>query len=465
MIVFVALLMVFGVMFGTGTLAIDLGYSMAEQTLMQNAADAGALAAAKKMASAVSNGNSGPVFLVADADVHKEAQSLAGINTADALGRSYETVVEYLDCDGYPAASQTFTAGSFTPSGKSGPSFPAPPGSLAADVYAAAVEQASGHTPPYTLSKPPYTQSATVGSASTICQVRVYVRATSPALFASIPPLGLKTEAATASATARIAPTAPPTEITNTWPVTHYLPDGGPTDCPYGGSKGPCQFWDSGSGSLINGSFKETIDLSKLAYPSDANVQLFNCDSATCWDQDHPGTHQLSDVQYWLANLWHGHIKALPDPSDPTKPDPNCLNVSPGFPQCQNSRLQVDSLYDAGDHGQNLAGQVQSYINSPFHSEGTDPTCSCKFVTLPIYLWQYGETYDSTTKTWSPWTIKNKAKYPDRIIVLEVRNFRFVAKQANASSVEGYYVSFYNPNGIPGNGPPNNVANTVVLVG
>src|SRR5262245_49328248 len=53
MIVFVALLIGLGVLFGSQALVVDLGYSMGQQGVMQNSADAGALAAAKLLASSV----------------------------------------------------------------------------------------------------------------------------------------------------------------------------------------------------------------------------------------------------------------------------------------------------------------------------------------------------------------------------------------------------------------------------
>ena len=41
MIVFLAALLGAGVLFGTGALVVDHGYTMDQQTVMQNAADAG----------------------------------------------------------------------------------------------------------------------------------------------------------------------------------------------------------------------------------------------------------------------------------------------------------------------------------------------------------------------------------------------------------------------------------------
>src|SRR5262249_24632876 len=101
MIIFFALMIVAGVIFGTGTVAVDLGHTMDQQTVMQNSADAGVLAAARLMAGSVTNGTSGPVFMVPRSQVYQTAKNIADANhSVAAPGVTYTLSLDYLDCSG-----------------------------------------------------------------------------------------------------------------------------------------------------------------------------------------------------------------------------------------------------------------------------------------------------------------------------------------------------------------------------
>src|SRR5262249_34347455 len=102
----------------------------------------------------------------------------------------------------------------------------------------------------------------------------------------------------------------------------------------------------------------------------------------------------------------------------------------------------------------------------------------CNYVTMAVFFWSYGEenvclnTNGCTGPTrvfnqgtpWDGTTSANNINDQGRFVLSKVRLFRFTAQDINSSNMSGNYVGFYNPNGIPGNGPPNAVANTVKLV-
>jgi len=454
-IIFIALLMGLGVMFGSEAMIVDLGYGMGQQGAMQNAADAGAMAAGKLLAGSASNGSNGVVYVVTDNQVHQTAQSLADANHPDGMsGATYTMAIEYLDCNGNASGTPNFTASS-------------DPG-LVTDV--AAQQKITGAR--QTTAK---ANDIGIGSApdwswsSPICELRVYTRVSNGALLAST--MGVQTEAATASATARIYPTAPPTTISNVWPITHWLGDSNPDTCVFQPGN-PCTFWTSQSG---NNSFKEVVDLSRYSQlalnnkPSIQREQLFepslsptpfhdNCTTApVCYDATYPGNNgKNTDAPNWVANGWSGQLYV--DPNDAT-----CTDSTKVVQQCQNSRLEVYG----GDMGNNIASSMKSFINA--HSEGIDPTCNCAYVTMPVFFWKYGEQNLNVTSNQGalcdPSGKGCNSNSVQRVILQEVRRFRFNTATVSGSSVQGYYVSFYNPNAPPSNAPPNGIANTVALVG
>src|SRR5262245_41043015 len=76
MMVLLALLMGLGVLFGSQALVVDLGYSMVKQGAMQNAADAGAMAAGKLMAGEVALDTSNKaVYQLSDNQTHRQVAS------------------------------------------------------------------------------------------------------------------------------------------------------------------------------------------------------------------------------------------------------------------------------------------------------------------------------------------------------------------------------------------------------
>ena len=449
-LVFLALMMASGVFFGILALVVDLGYGMDQQGVMQNAADAGSLAAAQLMAGSVALNSAGqPVYAVSDNEVNSKAQQFVDYNKSSA-----KTAVEYL---GWSGTCVSFSPRTFTYA--SDPSL----------IPAGAVRSVSTAAASTSLNSIP----------TNTCGVRVFANVTYDSMFAAAPPIGISTEGATASAAARIAPTSAPTTFGDVWPITHYEDPANPDPaCAFeiGGCALP--FWDSHG----TANFKYLVDMSKRSGLNTARDQLFapnlgsspllTNDCATlslfnfqpCYDPKHPGSNdKQADVNYWLANGWHGQIYVPVDPNDPTKDDTMCTNVSRVISSCPNSRLEMFG----GDLGNNAADPMRAYLNS-YPDQTLDPTCNCLSATVNVFFWRWGEqNIDVTTNIGSIWgnSSKDKSNNLQRMVVDKVRRFRFNAQTIGSSSVSGYFVGFYVPNGTPSYGAPSNTANTVILIG
>jgi hypothetical protein len=496
-IVFVALLMGLGVLFGTQALVVDLGYGMAQHGAMQNAADAGALAAGRLMAGSVSlDTTNKAVYALSDNQVHQQVATLAGANftgqwvtmprvpTAADSGylpgthwlntltgaefelttispvtwtrptATHQIAVQYLPCPGQSSGTPNFSATSDA--------------DLVGDI--AAQQGIVG-----TRQTPARANDLGIGSApdwswsNPICMLRVWTRESHPPLLASA--IGRTTdEQELAQATVRIAPTTPPSVFTDVWPITHY-DDPKKPDPPCAFEINGCDlpFWDSQG----IGNFKMLVDMSRYSAlgGSGTREQLFapnltgtprldrNCPSlalfhfAPCYDSTWAGTHdKQTDLEHWLANGWNGQLY-LPNESDPKCTDPARI-----VQECPNSRLEVFG----GDLGNNVAQPMNDYVAN--HFDSIDPTCNCQSATVTVFFWRYGEqSINQTTNIGSVWNGGNGNSI-QRIIVEKVRRFRFNRSTIHSSSVSGYFVGFYSDSP-PQAGPPGSVANTVVLVG
>jgi hypothetical protein len=494
MMIFFALMIALGVIFGTGAVVIDGGYGMAQQTVMQNAADAGALAGAKLMANQVTTGsNNTVIYMVKDRDVFNQASTFASSNYSRSTdGATYSLAVRYQACP--PSGSGTppvyFPMFSALTSDSSVLNIANSEGLVAEAQKQGLLTTSPPPTAAQILQKlrfssPDALGIGTVGTVpwdgwpSSVCSVRVYSETNYNSILAGV--IGQQTGFVTANATARIFPTAPPSfESANFWPITHQItsnPSTLPEACVY---PAQCTFWDG------KGQFKEDVDFSKNSFEPPNDEQLFKCSAEPCWDQNRIGNHTLTDLQYWLENPFRGHLSISMDPLNPSKFNPNCTDSDKDFvlENCPNSRLETFKLTNTGDKGQNIACEIEGpqsdsqtcknnpdltpnykgYIPTNGDPNNLDPTCQCKFVTLPVFLWQHGEVWQQQGQnvgSWKTWDEKNGS--PDRIIIREARLFRFLAEQANNSSVTGYYVAYYIANGTSYDGPPTAVANTVKL--
>jgi len=400
------------VLFAILALVIDLGIATAQLRGLQNAADAGVMAGAKIMAESVTQGQGTVVYgSLTNQVVHDRAISLGAPNRVVSLPTfAYATAVQFRDCSPVPG-SLGFTAASD-----------------------AALVAALGGT---------RLASSSTNVPNNTCSIKVNTQVTFPAYFAVM--LGYPELTVGARAAARIAPTAAPTQVTGFWPVTHWSADPDPSCNDEVGSL--CTFWDSNAPP--GGTFKEVINLSRYS-------DLFGSPMLQHWrvDYDHrwPGnTGKLNDLPEWVRNGWQG--TAIVDEGDVRCQTANLA--------CPNSKFEVYG----GNMGNNIASEMNAYINDSARREGIDPVRGA-YASINVFFWRYGEqgivratdrgTVWGTSVTESPSTLQ-------RIILQKVRRFRFYTSTVSSSSVKGYFVSFYNGGGVPQNGPPSTVANTVVM--
>jgi hypothetical protein len=464
MIIFFALMIVFGVIFGTGAVVVDLGYGMGQQTITQSAADAGAMAGTKVLASSVVS--SPPVvYLAADDDVNTKATNFANYNQAG--GHTPIAAVEYVIWSGSYSTGTCPTT---------------PPGltSTAARSFTTGSNFAAlGTQPPGTVwNRVPSVPNDT-------CALRVYTSVTYNSIFAEIPPISIPQQTVRASATARVFPAKEPTTITNTWPITHWEGD----VCPYTPGS-PCSFWGNSGGN-----FKQLVNFSEDSpVAAKVNPPVWNLQHMDDYDHTFPGTNQANpnedDWDNWFLFGFHGQLNVS---------HPNCSTLTPSnqstwnLAGCKNSRVERYG----GNHGSNIAQDIYAYIdgcdkNGPWNGPGNNP-CSVSpggysklkanaegfdssighYVTMHVFLWKYAENnLNSTTDLGATLTLGSTGN-TDRIILDDVQCFRFgdgqdqngktIKNVLNSSSVEGYWVSCPATD-ISGNGPPITAANAVRLV-
>ena len=257
--------------------------------------------------------------------------------------------------------------------------------------------------------------------------------------------IGYPTQTVSARATARIAPTNPPTTFTGVWPVTHWTYND--PGCTYTLNT-LCTFWDSNAPP--GGSFKETIDMSRYSTLMPGRNQHW-----VDYDHSWPGnTGQIPDLEHWLQYGWRGTIFV-------DEFDSRCQEGTATL-ACPNSRFEIYN----GNNGNNLADMMRAYINDPANLQGTEPGFG-NWATINVFFWRYGEQGINlaTDSGGSLWEGPSHPADIQRIILQKVRGFKFysIASFPNNSAVKGYYVSLFVTNGQPQSGPPSAVANTVVL--
>jgi hypothetical protein len=438
---------------GVAAMVVDLGYGMVQQGVVQNAADAGALAAGRLMAGSVAlDASQKPVYALSDNLIHQQAADLADDNFVGAVADNHRSLaVQYLQCDGSPAGTRSFTHNSDP------------------DLVVALVGSDKRM-----LAAPALQVPLGNDSSAPICMVRVYAQESHPPFFARI--LGqTANEQERAQATVRISPTAPPTVFTNLWPITHRE-DGNDKPCAFTlDATCPTAFWGK-QGDI--GSFKEAVDMSRLSAIGSKPEQLFapnlvgwprrdqDCKAASleslfhlkpCYDETHPGTNTKDDAYFWATNGFGGQIYV---PVDGDAKDPRCADYAQAAPNCPNARLETN-INGIG------AGPMRTALLNAINTGPIDPTCNCPGVTRAVLFWKYGEKVDSSTNLGTSWDDighpSDKSGGLNRVIIDKVRNFRFNTSTVGSNYITGYFVSFYT-NNPPQGGPPSSTANTVSLV-
>ena len=400
------------VLLGMLALVVDLGMGMVQLRALQNAADAGSMNGARVMAATVATDSSNNVIYVSltNQTVHDRVLAFVTPNRLVSLAAfTYTTAVEFLNCS---SGSLGFT-----------------------NASDATLVSSLGGT---------RLGSTTTTVPNNTCSLRVHTRVNFPSFFAGI--IGVDNQTVGARATARIAPTSPPTTITGVWPISRWVYND--PGCTY--SVGTlCTFWDSNPPP--GGDFKEAIDLSRysqMVYPGTLRNQHWV-------DYDHrwPGNGgKTVDLPEWLRYGWQG--KMFVDETDP-----RCQTADLA---CPNSKFEIYG----GNTGNNMADMMRAYINDPTYLEGTDPVRG-NYATVTVFFWRYGEQEPFVNNVGTLWgnSANPLTENPNnirRVILQKVRRFRFYTSTVDSSAVRGYFVSFFNE-GTPQNGPPSAVANTVIL--
>jgi hypothetical protein len=466
MMIFFALMIALGVVFGTGAIVLDGGYGMGQQTVMQTSADAGAMAGAKVLASSVVS--SPPVvYLASDSDVGTASTNFTNANNAPIAATEYviwSGSYSTGSCPTTPPSLSSTVTRYFTTSSK----------------FAALGTQPPGTSWNHVTSVPNDT-----------CALRVYTSTTFNSIFAEVPPINVAQQTVVAVATARIFPANPPTTITNTWPITHFEGD----TCTYTPGS-PCTFWGN-SGT----NFKQLVNFSEDSPIAAATKPLatWTLQHMDAWDPTYPGTNQANpaedDWDNWFLFGFHGQLNVA---------DSNCSNLTTGLPNstwtltppppnCKNSRVERYG----GNHGSNIAQDIYAYIdgcnasgswngpgNNPCsaspggftkllpHYEGFDSSIG-NYVTMHVFLWKYAEENLDPKVDLGRTLTNTPTSAVDRVILDDVQCFRFgdgqdqsgktIKNVLNSSNVQGYWVSCPATD-ISGNGPPITTANAVRLV-
>ncbi len=412
--VLVLLALAVAVLFGMLALVVDLGLGMVQLRGLQNAADAGSMNGARSMASSVATDASNNVIYVSltNQSVHDRVLAFVTPNRPATLSSfTYVMAVQFLDCSN---SSLGFTAASD-----------------------AGFVAALGGT---------LLASSTTVVPNNTCSLRVHTQVSYPSLFARV--IGQPTQTVTARATARIAPTNPPTTFSGVWPISHWTYND--SGCTY--SVGTlCTFWDSNSPP--GGNFKEAIDMSRYSTLMPGRNQHW-----VDYDHSWAGNNgKTVDLPRWLRYGWRGTVFV-------DEFDTRCQEGTASL-ACPNSKLEIYG----GDTGNNMADMMRAYINDPANLQGTE-TGRGNFATIGVFFWRFGEqginlATDSGGSLWgnSANPLTENPNSIQRIILQKVRGFKFYTSTVSSSNVQGYYVSLFVANGTPRNGPPSAVANTVIL--
>ena len=179
------------------------------------------------------------------------------------------------------------------------------------------------------------------------------------------------------------------------------------------------------------------------------------------YDHTYPGnsSNRQTDLTNWLTNGWHGQLNVA-DPRCAPPNNPNSPSILQ-FANCTNSRLETYN----GTLGSNIGNALTAFIDT--HAQGVDTSSQNlgKYVTMYVFLWRYGEANinTSTDVASTLWTRGNSTSI-ERVILEQVRCFRFYHQTVSNNNASGYYVSCLSTNP-PINGGLSAVANTVGLVG
>lgn len=468
---------------------LDWGYGLTQRRVMQNAADAGTMAAAKLLAVSViaipGAGNStNYVFATSQESTYCRARSVADANRA--FGASPVTLTLQFGTVSQPGNPATWDP----------PTWQTYTGSTACP-------------PSSTTQVDPNTRF-----------VRVVAGETYRSAFAAA--TGASDFNVSASARARLTGTSVPANVGPTWPmVRHYDPNDFVNDCLTGQTcsdptkAAPKTFWSSSDNWTVFGNFKGATDLSKYStyYPyapgSGTNVeQLLSApDSGSKADHaggscvaswnalgdNNPSNHDtVCDIPNWFYYSFGGTLGIDTPWGTAAKPLPigqsalvalgarSSICPVPSFivaPSCGAGNDKLGDWVEAtgGDIGSNFGavmrqriedqGSLNDYSSLPYPNKNLDcvdpglPTesnCYGKALTVDVYLWDCGEDFNGGTwalvgatqnatdcsklgNTGNKIIGTNNTGNVDRVHLFAVAPFTFYKSLVNNSSILGYW--------------------------
>jgi len=499
------------VLLGAVALGVDAGYGLTQRRFMQNASDAGALAAGKFLATNVigqtSAGKTVIQFTVHKEEVYCEAKRIADLNRLSvAPGTASPTlIVEYGIVTNADDPSTWWNAAG-TPPGPSG-----------------------GWTTSPTATCPASTTSGTLMDSKTR-----YVRVTAGESYRGFLTAAFGQPTITASAKGIVRLSGTPVSTTGpTWPmVRHYNPSdfndcgnpcGDPTSAP------AILFWSSSPSKakdMVYGQFKGAVDFSRystyLPYSPGSGTntpQLLtqwdrtgsvqagttpktdqsggNCGGGwdTAGDEDPQNHDKQCSIPNWFYYFFGGTFSLTSSRNEPAGGLGTRSAICPPLafvpaPSCSDSRVgdwvettngDIGSGYGGvlADRVHNL-GSLNRYSALPYPNTSracVDPggpsqsNCYGKALTVLVYLWDCAESFNGTQFQIIPGTgtdcsqIKQNGSTPtpNRVHIFAAAPFTFYEGLVSSNEISGFWGGLFGDPGTP-TGVLNPLSNTALLI-
>jgi Flp pilus assembly protein TadG len=487
------------VLLGALALGLDWGYGLTQRRVMQNAADAAALAVGKALATNVVIVNNAPAFRVSQEQVYCQARQYAQANLSfSPAGASSALSIAFLDTTSAPLAS----------------------------IISASCP------------------AATSGGTDVPSGTR-YVRATSGEWFTSLVAgtTGTGPVLAQASSVAKLSGTT--MALTGkTWPmVRHYNPDdfdltgqnnkkacGNPCD-PTQAS--PIIFWSPSANDAVYGNFKGLLDFSRYSTRYDVASQTpqlltqwdqsgslaatpatapkvdqsGNCGGSwdTAGDEDPQNNDKQCSIPNWFYYPFGGVLSLSTSHATPAGQEaPSDLGNRTGGGVCATPPPVVFSC-GAGNHFKgdwietatgNIGSNASTNMGKFIHDNGDASNAFAQTpvpgkngivygasLTMLVYLWDCAETFSSSASLGSQWDLlvspgpndcsqvrdQGPGKTPARVHLFTAAAFTFYEGLVDTSSIEGFWGGFFGDPGPCQSDPSkcqdlNALANTAFLV-
>jgi hypothetical protein len=477
----------FAILLGAVSFGVDWGYALAQRRFMTNAAQAGALAGGRMLATSVVVAGGSPIFNRSQEELYCEVLRYASANrSAGVGGASYRVVVEYGD-----TSSPTVWTESATSTCPPAASDPVP-----ADTR----------------------------------YIRVSSEVSYPSLLAAI--AGHPTMTASGSARSRVAG-ATVVAGGKEWPMVRHFD---PTEFQGNSCGNPCNpdsvppvtFWSTGNEpNMVYGNFKGQVDLSRYSsrsapslvpslltgWDQSGSAQAVpatalktdmsgNC-SGGLWDTaggENPSqANKQCSIPNWFFYPFQGDLSLSTDHTTAVggQEPPSTLGARPSVcpapsyvvaPSCDSPGIGDWVETASGNLGSNNSDLMRQRIHNtgkttPFSDNqvsGASPgTTYGKALVVQVYLWDCAETFTSSASAGQQWSLiagtggdcadipqTGNTPTPDRVHLFAIAPFTFYEGLVSTSVIKGYWGgAFGDPDSCPsGSCELNPLSNTTFLV-